>query len=569
MQHLIFRDILIIFLASIPVILLLKKLHLPPLVGFILTGSLLGPSGLGLIPTSDRVEVLAQIGVTLLLFSVGLEFSLENLAKLRTYVLYGGALQIFGCLAGGLIVGTAFEWPLPQGIFFGCLIALSSTAVVLASLMDNRLQETLSGRITTGILILQDLAVIPMLVFLPWMLPGAETGGLWSLLLWNLGRILLVFGPVFFFIRYLSGPVLRTISSSRSRELFLITVISFTLGMAWLTHSLGISFALGAFLGGLMIGGTDYQTEALSEIAPFRYAFNSIFFVSIGMLLDYRFLAHHLPIVLAMAIAIPSLKVAVTSGSLILVRAPHRLSINVGILLGQIGEFSFLLASMGKSLGAFDRVFYQYFLAIASVTMILTPLFVRWAAPLAERIARLPGLNRISRTADEKELDARAPALKDHVILSGFGPLGSAISHFLEQYKIPYLILELNPETIERRRATRQNIFFGDGTSEEILFRSGIERARLLVVTIPGFLDNVASVRQARRLNPKITIITRAKYRREVSELYEAGADIVVSEELEGGIEMGRMTLEALGFPPDEVDSHIQKIREFGSADFF
>ena len=569
MGQLILQDVLLIFLAAIPVILVLQILRLPALIGFILTGALIGPSGIGLIQDPDRIDILAEIGVTLLLFIVGLEFSFAAFAKFKTYVVKGGVLQIVLTLLAGFLLGTVFGWPLNQGFYFGCLVALSSTAVVLTSLQDHRLQESIQGRIATGVLILQDLAVIPMIVFLPSLGRAAGEASPWIRLSSELGLALVLVALVYLFIRYLSTPVLGRIFRVRSRELFLITVISFAVGMAWLTHQAGLSFALGAFLGGLMIGATDYQTEALAEMTPFRYCFNSLFFVSIGMLLDFRFLIDHLPMVMLLVLLIPAIKTALASGIMVFLGAPLRVSLVFGIILGQIGEFSFLLASLGRKTGALDPLLYQYIIAAAAVTMLGTPLAVRWSIPIAEFLARVPGLRRLSRSETESRLLEESGSFSEHVVICGFGPLGEALGHLLDQHRVEHIILELNPETIEKIRKTKKNVFFGDGASEEILYKSGIEKARLLAITTPDFFNNVATIKQARRLNPEIKIITRAKYRREVEALYDAGADIVVSEELEGGIEIGRYALRELGVPMEEVDAYITKIREFGSADFF
>ena len=569
MGNLILQDILLIFLAAIPFIIALHYLRLPALIGFILTGALIGPSGLRLIEDPKRIEILAEIGVTLLLFSIGLEFSLASFTKFKSYVLKGGTVQIAGCIATGMLIGRLMNWPAYQGLYFGCVMALSSTAVVLTSLVTQRYHESLQGRIATGILILQDLAVIPMIVFLPTFggkISGATAG---ISLLWNLGQVLLLLGFTYLFTRYLSSRILKTVSRTMSRELFLITVICFALGMAWVTNQMGLSFALGAFLGGLMIGSTDFRTEALSEIVPFRYCFNSLFFVSIGMLINFSFVRIHLPTVLLLVLMVPLLKVAITTAALVLSKAPLRVSLNVGIMLGQIGEFSFLLASLGKAARAIDGIVYQHIIAVASVTMLATPLFVRWSIPLAELIARLPGLKRLIRSGAETDIETETTFYKDHVIVCGFGPLGETLGHLLDEYKIPHVVLELNPETVEKTREKKKDIFFGDGTSEEILYRCGIERAKMLAITIPDFFNNVSSIRQARRLNPEIKIITRARIRSEAEALYDAGADIVVSEELEGGIEMGRYALKELAVPPDQVDAYIRKIRDFGSADFF
>ncbi|MDO8643438.1 MAG: cation:proton antiporter [bacterium] len=572
MGNLLLQDVLLIFLASVPLIVFLHYLKLPAMIGFILTGALIGPFGLGLIRDANRIEILAEIGVTLLLFSVGLEFSFSSFSKIKTYVVKGGILQILlSILVTAAVVMGLMDWSLSQGIYFGSAVALSSTAVVLSCLMSQRSHASIQGRIATGILVLQDLAVIPMVVFLPLFTARAlatlESPGL--VLLKNSSYLLLLFVMSYFLVRFFAGHALGLISRTRNRELFLITVISFAFGVSWMTHKMGLSFALGAFVAGLIVGNTEYRDEALSEITPFRYCFTSLFFVSIGMLLDFRFIQTHGTTVLLLILLIPLIKGSLITGILLLLKAPLRVALNVGLILGQIGEFSFLLATLGKQSNAISPALYHYIITAASVTMIITPLMIRWAPFLTEKISRLPLLKKLARTVDEENLKEHVKEMEKHVIISGFGPLGSALGHLLDQYKIPHVILELNPETIQKVRETNKNIYFGDGTSEEILYKSGIEKAKMLAITVPDFLNNLSSIRQARRLNKKITIITRSKYRNEVPALYEAGADIVISQELEGGIEMGRYALKELGIIPEEVDAYVRKIREFGSADFF
>jgi len=542
------------------------------MIGFILTGALIGPFGIGLISDGNRIEILAEIGVTLLLFSVGLEFSFSTFSKIKTYVVKGGASQILlSIFVTAAIVMGLMNWTLSQGIYFGCAVALSSTAVVLSCLMSQRSNNSIQGRIATGILVLQDLAVIPMLVFLPNLTTRALTNLNipWPVLVKNGTYLFLLFIISYFLIRFFAGRALGLISRTRNRELFLITVIGVALGVSWMTHSMGLSFALGAFVAGLIVGNTDYRDEALSEIAPFRYCFTSLFFVSIGMLLDFRFIQAHWTTVLLLILLIPLIKVTITTGILLALKAPLRVALNTGIILGQIGEFSFLLATLGKQSNAISPDLYNYIVTAASVTMLMTPTMIHFSLPLADKISHFPFLKKLVRTVDEEKLEGHVKTMEGHVIISGFGPLGRALGHLLDRYKIPHVILELNPETIEKIRATNENIYFGDGASEEILFKSGIEKAKLLAITIPDFLNNITSIRQARRLNENIKIITRSKYRNEVAALYDAGADVVISQELEGGIEMGRHALQELGVPSDEVATYIRKIREFGSADFF
>lgn len=568
MGNLILQDVLLIFLVSIPLVLVLHAFRLPALIGFILTGAVFGPFGLGLIDDANRTEILAELGVTLLLFSVGLEFSLGSFAKMKTFVVKGGIVQILGSAAAATGLVSLLGWPLYEALYFGFAVSLSSTAVVLSSLLHHRYHQSVQGRVATGILILQDIAVIPMIVFLP-ALSGFRNGPLWTDLVASSGALVGLIFLTYLCLRYFARYLLRLVSHSRSRELFLISVMGIALGFSWMTNALGLSFALGAFLGGLVVGNTDFRDEALSEITPFRYCFSSLFFVSIGMLMDFDFIRDHWQTVLLLLFLVPILKVFITSGILLLLQAPLRVAVNIAIILGQVGEFSFLLATLGKTSGAITTEIYQYIIAVASVSMLLTPLFVRLALPLAEFLARLPGFHYLARRSIEHVLEGKAKQMKDHVIICGFGPLGRALGHLLEKYRIPFLILELNPETIEKSKEKHPNIYFGDGASAEILYKSGIERARLLAITIPDFLNNIASIRQALRINPKIKIITRAKMRHEVASLYQAGADVVISEDLEGGIEMGRVALGALGIPRLDVDEYVNKIREFGSADFF
>jgi len=569
MGTLLLKNILIIFLISIPVVILLRRLRLPSILGFLATGALIGPQGIGLIQNKVQIEILAELGVTLLLFSVGLEFSFSSFAKMKRQGGLSGILQITLTLGAGWLIGNLLGWSQYQSLYFGCLLALSSTAVVLTTLFHQRRVESVAGRLTTIILILQDLAVVPMIVLLPRLgnLSGHQEvlkklGG-------QLGLALLLILTVGFFTRYLAAPLLRLVLKAQSRELFIITVVSIAIGMAWLTNDLGLSFALGGFLGGIMVGATEYQYQALSEIKPFQFSFNSLFFVTIGMLVNFAFLRENLALVTLLVILLPLLKVIITSTVVFLNRVPLRLALVVGFSLGQIGEFSFLLAYLGHQAGALDPFLYELIISIAVVTMMLSPMFVTYAPQIAEKIAKLPGLKEVSRSEEEIRAHREAERIKDHVVIAGFGPLGQTFGTILKHHRIPYLVLELNPDTITRLKKADHHAFFGDGASEEILYQSGIDRARLLAITVPDFLNAAAIIHQARLINPDIKIITRAKYRNEVDALYQAGADVVISEELEGGLEMGRYALRMMEVNTEETDAIIAKCREFGSADFF
>lgn len=569
MGHLIFKDILIIFTISIPIVILFRGLGLLPMLGFLVTGALIGPSGIGLIQDKQQIDILAELGVTLLLFSVGLEFSLSALTKMKYQTIGSGLLQIAMTIGAGLIIGHILGWTPYRGFYLGCLLSLSSTAIVLNVFYEHRLIDSLAGQVSTAILIMQDLALIPMMILLH--VPGkvASMSSPWHHLLTDSTKAIFLIALVFLFTRFIADRLLRLISRTGSRELFVITVIVIALGMAWLTNWMELSFALGAFLGGLMIGGTAYKYQALSEISPFRHSFNSLFFVSIGMLLNFRFIGEHFLIVSLFILLIPLLKTVVTTFAVCLTGIPLRLALVTGLSLGQIGEFSFLLAYLGQKAGLIEPFFFQLIIAVAVILMMITPTMVCQAPRIADRISRLPLLRRIARESRDTLLKMKSSIMSNHVVICGFGPLGETFGKILKEHKIPYLVLELNPKTIERIRRDKENVFFGDGASEEILYHSGIDRARLLAITVPDYLNSAAIIQHARKINPNIRIITRSKYRNEVEKLYEAGADIVISEELEGGIEMGRSALREIGLSAQEVDTYIEKVRDFGSADFF
>ncbi len=569
MGHAIFQDILIIFVLAIPVVMLIHLLRLPSIIGFLTTGAIIGPYGIGLIHDGAQIDVLAELGVTLLLFVVGLEFSFTSLQKLKSQSLLGGFLQVAGTFIIGVLIGKALGWNHYRVLYFGCVLALSSTALVINSLYHNKMLDSLSGQLSTAILIFQDLVFFPMIILLPMLAVEQSAPTEMMTLLKDAGQSLILIIIVTIFGRLLAKRILYQIFRARSRELLVITIMAVALGMAWLTYRLGFSPALGAFLGGLMLGGTEFKYQALSEISPFRYCFNSIFFVSIGMLFNFNFVLSYWELVLIFALLIPILKASVATLAAILIRVPIRLALVVGICLAQIGEFSFLLAYSGQKVGVITPFFYQLIVVSAVISMVMTPFLVKHAPMIADRLIRLPGFRYLAANKQEEAAQAKSEHLRDHIIICGFGPLGQTFGKILNEHQLPYIVLELNPHTISRIKQSNTQVFFGDGASEEILYHCGIEHARLLAITVPDFLNNAAIIQQARKLNPNIHIITRSKYRNEVDKLYAAGADVVISEELEGGIEMGRYALQEVGLNNEEIDHFIDKLREFGSADFF
>lgn len=558
-------DILIIFAVSIPVAFIFHKFKLPPIIGFLVAGVIIGPLGIGLVDDMDRIDVLAEIGVALLLFSLGLEFSLKHFGEVKKVAILGGILQTIFTMALFAAIAMLFGADIRRGITLGCALALSSTAITYYLLSQRRMVDSTHGRISLGMQVSGDMCVVPMIALLPLLAisSGSPLIEAWHALL----KTVIVLGVFFVGQRYLLPLTLHHISSTRSKELFLTTVLVVALGFSYFTSVIGLSFALGAFLAGLMLAETDFRFHALSEIAPFRYCFNGLFFVSIGMLVQPQFLMDHPWFLLSIVIFVPVGKALVTALIVFIFKYPIRVAVMSGLALAQVGEFSFLVVMIARGNGLITPFFYDFVIVATFITILMAPLIMAVSLPIADFFQKLVP-TRLKRGSDRGDIIS-SDHLKEHVIICGFGPLGSSVGHILEQAGREYLVLELNPSTVSKLRQKEKPVYLGDGASAEILYKSGIERASVLAITAPDYMNSMAIIKQARNLNKDIKIITRAKFRNQVKDLYSAGADIVISEELEAGLEMSRYILLNMKVDETAIDQYIQTVRAFGSADFF
>lgn len=573
----ILRDILIIFAFAVPVVLVAHRIRIPSIVGFLIAGLMIGPHALRFIPNIEDIRVLAEVGVALLLFSIGLEFSLARIRGWDPRIFGMGIVQIVATALIGFAVGIDLGIGTRGSIFIGCAAALSSTAIVLAVLSQKRMFDAPAGRIATGILILQDLAVIPMMVLLKFVsLPFSQGIARYHMVPGIAGEVVIatiklavLIAAFIVMSRWVLKPFLHHISKPLSKELFVVVVIGIAIGGAYATESLGLSFALGAFLAGILVSTTDYRFQALSEIAPFRYCFNGLFFVSVGMLVDPHFIVQNpLPVAILVALFIVA-KIFAVGGSILAFGYPIGIAAIGGFMLAQTGEFSFLLIHFGWQTGALDRDVYQLVVSSAAITMIVAPLLIAVAPAIGERLSSITWQIKLLRGREERRSPDEEERLDDHAIICGFGPLGMAVGKILDDQGMKYVVLEMNPSTVLREKRGGRRIYLGDGASLALLNHSGIERARLMAIAIPDYLNSIAIIERAKRLNPNIYVIVRSKYRDQCQALYDAGADIVVCEELEAGIEMGRYILLELGIDEDETKGILGKIRSFGSADFF
>ena len=559
------RDLVVIFGLSVVVVLAFHHLRLPSIVGFLISGALIGPYGLNLIDDVERVKVFAEIGVMLLLFTIGLEFSLSRLARIRRFVLIGGGLQVgltIGAVA--LIAVTVFKLPVNAAIFWGFLASLSSTAIVLNILMARGELDAPHGRLSLAILIFQDIIVVPMMVLLPF-LAGALGSGPVDIMT-TLGRSVLFIGVILIAARWVIPKVLSVVVVTRSRELFVIAIILICAGMAWLSEQNGLSLALGAFIAGLAISESDYSHQALSDIMPFRDSFNSLFFVSIGMLLDVRFFIENMLLAIMLAAIILLLKSALVGGVTLLLGYPLRVAAMVGLSIPQVGEFSFILALASQKVGLLTGDSYQLFLVISILTMIVTPFLMQWSPRLASKAESMKHVPRWLMGRQRVERDPERLAHRDHVIIGGYGLNGHHLARVLKEAQIPYVILDLHPDAVQFGRSQGEPLFYGDVTQREVLRRMGVKQAKLLVLAVSDPFAVRRAVHVARQASPDIHIVVRTRYVRDVDDLLRLGADEVVPEEFETSLEIFDLVLQQYQVPNREISRMQREIRKEGYA---
>ena len=555
----ILRDLAVIFAGSLLVILVFYRLKLPALPGFIVAGILLGPNALGFVNDPQDVEGLAEVGVILLLFTIGIEFSLSRLKEMGRQIVVGGFSQMGFTILATLAAGLAFLGSWRVALFLGFLIALSSTAIVLKVMTDAGEIDAPHGRLATGVLIFQDLCVVPIMLVLPF-LAGKAEGGVIGLLI-ALSKAALVVVGVIIAARTIVPRALREILKTRSRELFLIAVILIGTLTALGTAAAGASLALGAFLAGLIISESDYGNQALAELMPFRDIFISLFFVAVGMLVQLDIIREHIVLTLVAVAVIMGGKTLAAAVGPALMGYSGRVALLAGVAVSQIGEFSFVLAKEGRVAGLLPDLLYQQFLGVAVITMLVTPFLLQGGPAMLDALEKLVPLDRLLPGFRPRDLAPVHEQVKDHVIIAGYGLNGRNVTAALRSIHVPYLIVELNAQTVRKARADGEPAFYGDATREEILSALGAERARMLVIAISDPAATRRMVRVARDINPGLYIITRTRYVVEIPELTRLGANVVIPEEFETSIEIFARVLAHYNVPREEVERLVSEIR--------
>lgn len=548
-QFTIIKDIVLILLVSLPIIFLFRKINLPSITGFLIAGMIIGPYGFHIISDIGIIQTMAEVGVILLLFTIGLEVSPASLYKMKKLLLYSGGFQVGLSIILPAAIFYLFNIPFSKGIFLGMLISLSSTAIVLKILSEKDQVDSPHGRITLGILVFQDLAVVPMFIILP-LLSAGQTLLPAALIL----RLLLAFGSLALIItisRFIMPKILYQLAHLRIREAFTIGTVLLLLGTAYLTHAMGLSFAIGAFIAGLILSDSEFSHQVTSEILPLKDIFNSIFFVSIGLLLNISFLIDSFALIALIVLSIIIFKSFLVFIIIKVLKYPVRTAILTGLALAQVGEFSFVLAQEGMTYHLIESNLYNIFLASSIFTMLLTPLILQLAPYIANKISKLapvaPGV-KLSR-------------FNDHVIIAGFGLNGRNLARVLKEAGIPYIVIELNPQTIKEGKVRGENMIFGDINKEEILLYAGIKTARVIVFAISDPPSTKAALKIAKAHNPAIKAIVRTRYVDEIDELILLGADEIIPEEFETSLQIFSKVLQKYHLPLNIIMQQVSILR--------
>lgn len=541
-------ELALLFALCVGVAVTFHRFRLPPIVGFLVAGVFVGPNAIGLVRHEDMVRELAEVGIVVLLFAVGLEVPLSQLARLRRVILGGGGLQVVGTVVAAAAVCLLFGIPLPAAVFLGFLLSMSSTAASTKMLVDNGELSAPHGRIVLGINIAQDLAVVPMILLIPLLAVGADAGG-GSVLdsLRNLGLLVVVVVVA----RLLVRPIVALVCRTRSRELFVLFLATWCLGLAVVTAHLGLSLALGAFLAGILLADSDHHSQAASEVEPFRDAFASLFFVSIGMLFDWQAIVKDPGTVALCLAAVVVGKAAIVMLAAALLGQPFWVRLRAALTLAQVGEFSFVLVQLGKRSSVLTAEAERIFVVTAVLSIAITPLLYALGRRLANR----------ARGQSDSGRGGGDVALRDHAIVIGFGPTGRTVVAGLRALGIPVVVSEMNAATVKAEKLNGVPIQLGDATRVAVLKALGIERARMLVLAVndTGATSRIAQL--SRQIAPHVHVLARAVYTAEADSLRKAGANDVVPQELEASVEMLVRVLRRFLVADDEVGRQVREVR--------
>ncbi len=552
------KDLVVILGLGVIIVAAFHRFRIPTIAGFIIAGIIVGPEGLGLVDDMHQVEILAEIGVTLLLFGIGLELPLDRLRRLWRPILIGGFIQVGLSIIITFLIAQSFGLSPKASLFTGFVIAVSSTAIVLRGLEQRGEIDAPHGRFTLGILIFQDLCVVPMILIIP--LLGSSYDSSTGLIA-TLIRSAVIIVAVLVAARIVVPRLMDLIARTRQRHLFIMTILLICIGTAWVSASAGVSLALGAFLAGLIVAGSEYRHQALADIISFREVFISLFFISVGMLLDPRAVIEHIvPIMILLAgIMVGKLVVVFVTG--MSMRMPARVNAMAGAALAQVGEFSFVLIGAAATYRLIDSTFTSNLMAAIVLSMLLTPFALSLAPTLAAGVGKIRVLTRLLDVSTAEDAAQSEQSLQNHVIIGGYGLAGQDLALALRYCKIPYVIAELNPENVRKTRQEHEPIYYGDITSPEVLDYLGASKASEFVIVIndPDAIER--AVKAARSIAPELHILVRTRYLLETGFLLDAGASEIIPAELEASIEVTAQILRRHDVRPEQIRNQCTLIR--------
>jgi len=557
------QSLVIIFGVSALVVFILNRLKISSLVGFLVAGIIIGPHALGFVSEIKEIEVFAEVGVILLLFTLGMEFSLKKLLRMKRIVFGSGLIQVFITILLTFLTAFFFiKLPFEQAVFWGFLTCLSSTAIVIKSIADNNETSTPQGRAMIGIVLFQDLSVVLFIILVPMMGGSIEFSvtEILILLLKAIAVIVFVIAGSRWVVPFLFDHIVQT----KSRELFIISIMLFCIGTAMFTNQMGLSLSLGAFLAGMMLSESDYAYQAMADVVPFKESFMGLFFVSVGMLLNLSVAAENIIPILLLFISIIFFKSLIGYFAVIFAGFTSRTSIIAGLGIAQIGEFSFVLAMEGKLYGLINENLYQIFIATSILSMIATPFMFKAAIPFSTWFVKK--INPAHFKSHNPQLYSKQILSKgsqsDHVIIAGFGFNGRNLAGVLKQAEIPYVIIDMDMSKVKKYKAKGEPIYFGDATSSDVLIHFSIKKAKMLVCTIPDAITQRILISNARALSKCLYILTRTKHVKAVEELKNIGANDVIPEEFETSLEIFHRVFLYYNLPHETIENTLESIRQ-------
>ena len=542
-------ELTLIFSIAAFILYISARLKAPSIIGLIFSGLIVGPYGLGLIQSDADIQVLAEIGILLLLFTIGVEFSVEKLSKNLRWIILGGGVQFF--LTAGIVSLGALWLGLPgaQSIFIGCLFAVSSTAIVLHIYRDKGQLDTPAGRSGLAILIFQDIIIIPVMLAVPYLADSSDAN---LEAVWKLLKGAAIITVVLILARYLLPPLLRSIVHTRNKELFLMSILVICFATAFITQLLGLKLALGAFIAGLIVSESEYSYNALSKILPLKKIFLSLFFISIGMMLQLPFFFENWALIIGIATLVMLIKLLIISGIALWFRLGLANAIILGLSLCQVGEFAFVLSKAGNEYNLLTDNQYQVFLGVSILSMALSTYLIKTAPTLAHKTASLPVFSTLANYFDLSAPVKTDGDLSGHLVIIGYGVCGKQIAYEANQQRAPFHIIELDEARVGHALQQGEKAHAGDARDQEILLRAGVDKAAVIAIAISDAAAAEEIIVKTRKLNANAHIIIRTLFISEIEIMEELGADEIIPAQWEASMQLSKRAMAAFNRAPEK-----------------